>query len=55
MFKHEENNEEDCETDDDSDDDVNIVIDGIDLNKISPVLDKFKKAVDNFEELENAV
>ena len=47
MFKHEENDEEDCEIDDDSDDDVDIVIDGIDLNKISPVLDKFKKAVEN--------
>ena len=51
MFKHEEINEEECETDDDSDEDVNIDINGIDLNKIKPVLEKFKKSVENFEEL----
>ena len=51
MFKHEDINEEECETDDDSDEDVNIDINGIDLNKIKPVLEKFKKSVENFEEL----
>ena len=39
------NSDDDC-------DDVDIGVNGIEFNKIKPVLEeKFKKAVDNFEEL----
>ena len=52
MFKHENPEEEESETDSDGEnDEVDIGVNGMDLNKIKPVLEKFKKAVDNFEEL----
>ena len=50
MFMMNQISDED-ETDEESDDDVDIGVNGVDLNKIKPVLEKFKKAVGNFEEL----
>ena len=48
MFKHV--NTEECETaeDSDDDDDDKIDVEGIDLGKIKPVLEKFKQAVEKF-------
>ena len=53
MFKHVNTGEEDCETveDSDNDDDDDISVEGINLDKIKPVLEKFKQAVENFEEM----
>ena len=51
MFKHEENNEEEYENDDDKGDEVNIGTDGLDLNKIRPVQDNSRTAVESFENL----
>ena len=59
MFRHENNIEKENESDDDDDDESDdeylsdqFWIEGVlDIEKIKPVLDNFKKAVDNFEEL----
>jgi len=51
MFKHENTSEYEHETYEESDIDVDIGVNGMDLNKIKPDLEKFKKAVGNFEEL----
>ena len=56
MFRHENDIEEEDESDDDEDDDDDgdddvDGVEAVDIEKIKPVLDNFKKAVDNFEEL----
>ena len=53
MYKHEEaldEEDENGEESDDSDDDK-LTSEGEDVEKIKPLLEKFKLAVDNFEEL----
>ena len=53
MFKHGEAVIEEDENDEESDDndDDKFTCDGVDAEKIKPLLEKFKKAVDDFEEL----
>ena len=52
MFKHGEAVDEEDENDEESDDDDDMFAsDGVDAEKIKPLLEKFRKAVDNFEEL----
>ena len=56
MFQHEESVDEECDTgaessDGDDDDDVGVVNDSINFEEIKPALEKFKQAVDNFEQL----
>ena len=55
MYRHEEavNGEDENNEDSDDDDSVceNFVNEGVDGQKIRPLLEKFKQAVDNFEEL----
>ena len=45
MFNHGNTIEDENEIDEESDDDVDIGVNGMDLNKIKPVLEKFKKDV----------
>ena len=53
MFRHGEAVDEEDENDEESDDsdDEKFISDGVDVEKIKPLMEKFKKAVDNFEEL----
>ena len=52
MFRHEESKTDECESEVDSDDDnEEIEINDANIEKIKPVLEKFRKAVDGFEEL----
>ena len=52
MFKHEESKDLDEVSDDDAEDsDDKISLEGIDIDKINPVLENFKKAVENFEQM----
>ena len=52
MFKHEEFRDIEVESDDGAEDeDDQMSLDGVDIDKISPVLENFKKAVENFEQL----
>ena len=56
MFHHEETVDEESDndgesSDGDDDDDVAVVNDGINFEDIKPALEKFKQAVDNFEQL----
>ena len=56
MCQHEESVDEECDDDGESSDgdddyDVAVVDDGVDFEKIKPALEKFKQAVDNFEQL----
>ena len=53
MFRHGEAIDEEDENDEESDDsdDQKFISDGVDVEKIKPLMEKFKKAVDNFEEL----
>ena len=52
MFRHEESDIVECESEEDSDDeDEKIEINDANIKKIKPVLEKFRKAVDDFEEL----
>ena len=53
MFKHENTIEDEHKIDEGSDDYVVIGVNGMDLNKIKPFLEKFKKAVGSFEELQS--
>ena len=52
MFQHEDSGDEECNNVESSDDDDDVdVNDGINFEDIKPALDKFKQAVDNFEQL----
>ena len=53
MFKHEDLGTEACDSDDDSDEGEDNMIGNVGNNfeEIKPLLEQFKQAVDNFEQL----